>query len=52
MEFQSLDLTIDDILGLHRGWIAQLYVEDRKTEVEIVNLLHERGLFVTCGFFP
>jgi len=49
MEFQSLELTIEDILNLHRLWITQLYVEENKTEVEIVGLFQERRFPVTCG---
>lgn len=49
MDLQSFELTLEDILYLHRGWIADLYVQHRKTEPEIVHLLHERGLLVTCG---
>jgi hypothetical protein len=51
MELQSPELTIEDILNFHRGWIAELYVQDKKTATEIVALLHEeRRLFVTCDF--
>jgi hypothetical protein len=48
MDFQNPELTVEDILNLHRGWITELYVQDRKTEVEIVSLLCERRLVVTC----
>jgi hypothetical protein len=47
MEFQNLDLTVEDILNLHLLWITELYVQDRKTEEEIVDLLCERRLIVT-----
>lgn len=47
MEIESLELTVDDILNFHRGWITSLYLEDRKTDVEIVGLLYEQGLTVT-----
>jgi len=48
MELQSEELSIDDILSLHRHWITKLYVEDRKSEEEIVDALYERRLPVTC----
>jgi hypothetical protein len=48
MEFQSLEFTVEDILLMHRDWITKLYVEERKTEVEIVEQLYERHLVVTC----
>ena len=46
MEFQNLELTLEDMLQLHREWISKLYVEDMRSESEIVELLHERRLFV------
>jgi hypothetical protein len=52
MEFDSLELTVEDILNLHRAWITQLYVQDQKTEVEIVSLLNEGRLVVTCELLP
>jgi hypothetical protein len=48
MEVDTLELTIEDILCLHRGWIRKLFIEDRKTEVEIVEQLRDRRLRVTC----
>ena len=48
MEVESLELTVDDVLRLHRGWITKLFVNDRKSEVEIVELLYGRHLLVTC----
>lgn len=50
MEVETLELTIEDIVRLHRGYITDLFVEDKKTEVEIVQLLYEHRLFVRCGF--
>ncbi|KAE9368591.1 hypothetical protein N431DRAFT_560976 [Stipitochalara longipes BDJ] len=47
MEPQSLEFTVEDLLQCHRGWITELYVNDKKTEVEILELLHERRIFVT-----
>lgn len=32
---------------MHRYWITKLYVEDRKTDVEIVDILHDRRFLVT-----
>jgi hypothetical protein len=52
MEFQSLELTVEDLLNLHRYWITQLFVQDRKTEEEIVNLLNEGNIIVTCELLP
>ena len=52
MEGESFDLTIEDVLGLHRGWITKLFVDDLKTEVEIVELLYERRLLITCEPLP
>jgi hypothetical protein len=49
MEVESLELTLEDVLRLHRGWITKLFVDDRKTDVEIVELLYECHLLVTCG---
>jgi hypothetical protein len=51
MEAKNLELTIEDILLLHQGWITKLFVEDKKTEVEIVHLLYERHHSVSCEIF-
>jgi hypothetical protein len=51
MQLETLELTVDDILQLHRGWIMKLFVDDKKNEVDIVELLYERSLPVTCGHF-
>lgn len=51
MEIESLELTAQDILQLHRGWITKLSVDDNKSEVEIIELLYERRLLITCGYF-
>jgi hypothetical protein len=50
MEIRSLELTIEDILLIHRQWITKLYAEDNKTEAEIVGMLHRRRLPVACEF--
>jgi uncharacterized protein YutE (UPF0331/DUF86 family) len=47
MEIQNLEWTIEDVLNMHRYWITKLYVEDKKTEEEIVDLLSERRIVVT-----
>ncbi|KAE8450692.1 hypothetical protein EG329_006037 [Mollisiaceae sp. DMI_Dod_QoI] len=47
MELQSIDFSVDDILNMHRQWITSLYVDDGKTDVEIVCILQERCLTVT-----
>ncbi|KUJ24476.1 uncharacterized protein LY89DRAFT_551685, partial [Mollisia scopiformis] len=44
---QHMEFSIEDILDMHRHWITKLYVEDGKTDVEIVGLLRERGFIVT-----
>ncbi|TVY71322.1 hypothetical protein LSUE1_G010139, partial [Lachnellula suecica] len=49
MEIQHVELTIEDVLSLHRHWISKLYVEDLKSEVEIVQLLYERRLPVAIS---
>ena len=36
MEPQSLEFTVEDILQSHRCWITELYLNDQKTEEEIV----------------
>ena len=46
-EIPEVELTVEDILNIHRFYITQLYVDERKTEAEIVNLLLERRLNVT-----
>jgi hypothetical protein len=48
LEIQNVELSIDDILSLHRHWITKLYIEERKSEEEIVDALYERRLPVTC----
>jgi len=47
MELETFEMTVEDILNMHRGWIIQTFVQDRKTEVEIVQILQERQLIVT-----
>jgi hypothetical protein len=50
MEIRSLELTIEDILLIHRQWMTKLYAEDNKTEAEILGMLHRRRLPVACEF--
>jgi hypothetical protein len=47
MELEASEFTIEEILCMHRGWITKLFVDDKKSEVEIVELLYERRLVVT-----
>ena len=47
MEIQSFELSTENVLRLHRHWITTLYVHQRKTEVEIIDLLYERNLPVS-----
>ncbi|KAH6702926.1 hypothetical protein BKA61DRAFT_619778 [Leptodontidium sp. MPI-SDFR-AT-0119] len=41
MEIQTLEFTEEELLIMHRYFITSLYLEERKTEVEIVSLLWE-----------
>ncbi|TAQ86888.1 hypothetical protein B7494_g4779 [Chlorociboria aeruginascens] len=47
MDIQALELTIQEVLAMHKYWITSLYVEDGKSEEEIVALLYERRLTVS-----
>ena len=47
MELERIEFTMEDILAIHRGWIEQLYLQNRKTEAEIVELLSQQRLIVT-----
>jgi len=51
MEIETYELTIDDILALHRSWITDLFVIEGKTEVEIVELLYDRHFVVRYVLF-
>jgi uncharacterized membrane protein YfbV (UPF0208 family) len=46
-ELFMLELTIEDILHIHRAWISDLYATSHKWEVEVVELLCERHLTVS-----
>jgi len=47
VEIEPFELDIEDILRLHQGWITKLFVEDGRTEVDIVQLLYERRFVAT-----
>jgi len=47
MEIQNQEWTVEEVLSMHRYWITKLYVEDKRTEEEIVGLLYERRVVVT-----
>lgn len=44
---QPIELTVEELLRLHLEWIKMLIIEQRKTEVEIVELLYERNISVS-----
>ena len=44
---QPMELTVEELLRIHRDWIKMLIIEQRKTEVEIVELLYERNISVS-----
>ncbi|EPE24696.1 hypothetical protein GLAREA_08549 [Glarea lozoyensis ATCC 20868] len=46
---RNVELTVEDILSIHRHWVTKLYVQDHKTEEDIVSLLHEARLPVTMS---
>ncbi|KAB8304859.1 hypothetical protein MFRU_020g00160 [Monilinia fructicola] len=47
MEVQSIEFTVEQLLDLHRYWITELFIVDKKSEEEIVNLLHIHQINVT-----
>lgn len=47
MEFERIEFTMEDILAIHQGWISELYVQERRTEAEIVAALSKQNLIVT-----
>ena len=52
MEGDAYELTVDDVLALHRSWITDLFVTERKTEVEIIELLyHQRFVVRSVSFY-
>ena len=44
---QPIELTVEELLRLHRNWITMLLIEQRKTEAEIVELLYERNISIS-----
>ncbi|TGO58853.1 hypothetical protein BOTNAR_0173g00080 [Botryotinia narcissicola] len=48
METQTIEFTVEQLLDLHRYWITELFIMDKKSEEEIVNLLHHHQINVTC----
>ncbi|RDL33345.1 uncharacterized protein BP5553_08784 [Venustampulla echinocandica] len=49
MDVRNVELSIEDILFIHRHWITKLYLDDQKSEDEIVDMLYERRLPVTIS---
>lgn len=49
MDIRNVELSVEDILSIHRHWITKLYLDDHKSEMEIVEMLYERRLPVTYG---
>ncbi|KAF7871578.1 hypothetical protein EAF04_003685 [Stromatinia cepivora] len=47
METQTIEFTVEQLLDLHRYWITELFIVDKKSEEEIVNLLHHHKIDVT-----
>lgn len=47
VDIQPPELTLADMLRIHRAWITSLFVDQRKTDVEIVQLLYERHIRVS-----
>lgn len=47
MEIQQIELSVEDILNMHKSWISKLFVEDNRSEVEIVQELQEHHLTVS-----
>jgi hypothetical protein len=46
-KMEQFEFTVEDLLNLHRGWVTQLYVDERRTEVEIILQLQERRINVS-----
>jgi len=49
MEYNELELTLEEMLSIHRVWIISLYTDEHKSEREIVTILCDRGLPVTLS---
>lgn len=48
MDSQNIEFTVEQLLDLHRYWITELWLVDKKSEEEIVTLLHRNQIDVTC----
>lgn len=48
MDVQTIEFTVEQLLDLHRYWITELFLVDKKSEEEIINLLHHNQINVTC----
>lgn len=46
VDMAAMEFTIEDILQMHRGWITKLFINDRRSELEILELLYEQRLVV------
>lgn len=44
LDLDTSQLTMDDILSMHRSWIMDLHTSEHRSDEEIVSALHERGL--------
>jgi hypothetical protein len=47
LELQPVELTVEHMLRIHRHWITVQYAIQKKTEVEIVDLLDKQQLPVS-----
>jgi hypothetical protein len=47
MKIQPPELTVAEMLRLHRAWITMLFVEQNRTEAEIAQILYERNIIVS-----
>ncbi|KAH8813052.1 hypothetical protein F5884DRAFT_322150 [Xylogone sp. PMI_703] len=49
MEIENVQFTLEQILNIHRSWITKLYVQECKSEEEIVSILGGRGFQITVA---
>ncbi|QSZ29384.1 hypothetical protein DSL72_003898 [Monilinia vaccinii-corymbosi] len=47
MEVQNVEFTVERLLDLHRYWITELFIVDKKSEEEILHMLHNHQINVT-----
>jgi hypothetical protein len=47
MEIQKYEFTMDELLVMHRYWITNLYLKEKKSVQEIALLLQEQQIFVS-----